>query len=186
MDVALDALEAARHSGAETVACARAECLPLPSDCVDVAVSVDVLCHETCDDQAALREICRVLKPGGALLLNLPAYEWLKGPHDRAGRNRRRYTAGEVVRLLTAAGLCVQRITYRNTLLFPVACVRRLAQKMFLGSGRHSDVTALPRWLNSVLYAVLAVECRLLRHCNLPFGLSVFAVAKKATGNVSR
>lgn len=179
MDVAQEALVAAGRSGVDAVARVGVECLPLPDSRVDVVVSIDVLCHNKCDERVALREICRILKPGGTLLLNLPAYEWLKGPHDRAGRNRRRYRSREVVELLLAAGFCVERMTYRNTFLFPIACARRLAQKVLRGTRSRSDVTPLPAWLNNLLFSVLALETRFLRRFSLPFGLSLFAVARK-------
>ena len=181
MDVAQEALVAARRSGADAVARGSVECLPLPDSCVDVVISIDLLSHHLCDERAALREIRRVLKPGGVLLLNLPAYEWLKGPHDRAGWNRRRYRSREVLELLLAAGFCVERMTYRNTFLFPIAGARRLAQKVLGGTRSRSDVTPLPAWLNNLLFSVLVLETRFLRRFDLPFGLSLFAVARKPT-----
>ena len=181
MDIAQEALVAARCSGMDAVARGGVECLPLPDSCVDVVISIDVLSHHLCDEQAALREIRRVLKPGGTLLLNLPAYEWLKGPHDRAGWNRRRYRSREVVELLLAAGFCVERMTHRNTFLFPIACARRLVHKMIWPTRSRSDVTPLPAWLNNLLFSVLVLETRFLRRVNLPFGLSLFAVARKPT-----
>ena len=179
VDVEQDALAAGRRAGTTGLARAHLEALPLPDGCCDAVVSVDVVCNENCREEEALREIHRVLKPGGALLLNMPAYEWLKGPHDRAGGNRRRYTAGEVSKILGAAGFVVQRITYRNTFLFPMACARRMVQKLALGSRARLDVRPLPGWLNELLLAVLVLEAPFLKHCNLPFGLSIFAVALK-------
>jgi SAM-dependent methyltransferase len=181
IDAAHDALAAGLRAGAQGLARARIELLPLRDECLDAVVSVDALCHESCDEPGALREIRRVLRPGGVLLVNLPAYEWLKGPHDLAVRNRRRYAAHEVRSMLVAGGFLVRRITYRNTLLFPIACAVRLMERLILGQRGRSDVGLLPRWLDEMLFALLFLEARLLKRVSSPFGLSVFAVAIKPT-----
>jgi SAM-dependent methyltransferase len=179
VDIDRDALAAGRRAGTEHLAQASVEALPFRDGLFDAVVSVDVLCHELCDDAAALREILRVLKPGGRLLLNLPAYNWLMGPHDKAVGNRRRYARRDVEDLLTVAGFRIEHLAYRNNLLFPIACLRRLAQKALLRSKERYDVTALPGWLNGLLFGVIGLETRLLKWWNLPFGLSVFAVAQR-------
>lgn len=186
LDVAQDALINGRTAGTEALIRACAELLPMSDNVFDVVISVDVLCHETCDAAGALREIYRTLKPCGTLLLHLPAYEWLKGPHDRAGRNRKRYNAGEVRSLLTAAGFSVHKLTYRIMLLFPMACAWRLIQKMIRGESKCSDVRPLPIWLNTLLGAIIDIEMWLLRWMNLPFGLSIFAVATKPSVRLSQ
>ncbi len=179
VDIAADALADGRRVGTADMVRARLEALPFADECFDAAVSVDVLSNEGCCDKTALAEMRRVLKPGGMLLLNLPACQWLKGPHDYAIGNRRRYSAREVGELLAETGFLARRITYRNTLLFPVACVSRLAQKLLLRTAPRNDVGPLPGWLNGLLLALLRAENRLIGWCRLPFGLSVFAMAVK-------
>jgi SAM-dependent methyltransferase len=148
--------------------------LPFAQDCFDAVVSLDVLYHaDIRDDRCALREIRRVLRPGGWLILNLPAYEWMRSAHDDFIQTARRYTARGVRRLLEEARLSVERVTYRNTLLFPLALVQRLLQM------KYSDSIRMPLWLDRMFGATLAIERCWLRWTGLPFGLSVLAVGRK-------
>jgi SAM-dependent methyltransferase len=156
--------------------------MPFEDGSFDVVVSLDVLYHlDVQNETDALSEMHRVLKSGGILIVNLPAYEFLRGPHDRAIHTRRRYTAGELRKMVARAGLGIVRMTYRNTMLFPLALVRRVIQKAFdsRGGAARSDIKAHPDFLNALLRRVLLMENRLLSVVDLPFGLSVYCVLKK-------
>ncbi len=151
------------------------DALPVPDRRFDAIVSADVIYHESVDERAALAECFRCLKPGGCLVLNLPAYEWMRSGHDVQIRTARRYHASGLRQLLRAAGFRIVRVGYRNTLLFPLMMLHRLT------TGRraeHSDVRPLPRWLDALLFGVTRVERALRRRSvQLPFGGSVFAIA---------
>jgi SAM-dependent methyltransferase len=157
--------------------------IPFADASFDAVVSMDVLYHVAAPgDLEGLREMSRVLKPGGLLLLNLPAYEFLRSHHDLAIHTQQRYTSGRLRALLRQAGLRAQALTYRNTLLFPVAALVRLTQKLFRPhpAQAQSDLRPLPRLLNRVLTVPLLVENRLIRlGLRLPFGLSVYCAARK-------
>ncbi|MGH6976272.1 MAG: class I SAM-dependent methyltransferase, partial [Stellaceae bacterium] len=131
--------------------------LPFHDAAFDIIVSADVLCHRGVGVERALGEVYRCLKPGGALIVNLPAYAWLYSAHDRAVDNARRFRRREVTRLLAAAGFSRVHATYWNTLLFPLMMVRRL-----LPSG-GSEVGLLPAPLERLFDATATFESALLR-----------------------
>jgi SAM-dependent methyltransferase len=177
VDLSDDAL---RFCRIRAVPAAKAGLLSLPfSDAAfDCVTSFDVLYHRWVeDDRAAVAEMARVLRPGGVLLLRVPALRALWGAHDEAVHSRHRYTRGEVKALLRTAGLEVVRATYGNTLLFPLLAARRTLDRM---TGRHgSDVSFLPAPIEWVFRALLEVEARLLRIVSFPIGTSIFAVARR-------
>jgi SAM-dependent methyltransferase len=152
--------------------------LPFASSTFDLVTSFDVLYHAWVQDDAqAVRELTRVLKPGGVILVKAPALKILWGAHDEAVHSRHRYTRGELERLLAGAGLRLVRSTYANSLLFPVLLARRFLDRLL---DRHgSDVALLPPLLERLFGGLLSVEARLLGALDLPIGASVFAVARK-------
>lgn len=152
--------------------------LPYANASFDVITSFDVLYHAWIqDDGQAVRELARVLKPGGLILVKVPALKILWGAHDEAVHSRHRYTRGEVEALLERAGLRLVRSTYANSLLFPVLLSRRFLDRIL---DRHgSDVALLPPLLERTFGGLLEVEARLVRWFNLPIGASIFAVARK-------
>jgi SAM-dependent methyltransferase len=175
IDVSDRAVTFARRNGLSLIVRGDLEHLPFAQDIFDAVVSLDVLYHaDIGDDGRALREIRRVLRPGGWLILNLPAYEWMRSAHDDFIQTARRYTAGRVRDLLKEAGLSVERATYRNTLLFPLAVVQRHVLQI-----KNADSIRMPGWLSRMLGAALAIERYWLRWTGFPFGLSVLAVGRK-------
>ena len=177
IDLSSSALAHCRARGERLVAQASAEALPFGSGAFDVIVSLDVLCLDGVDEARALAEIHRVLRPGGVLVMNLPAFEALRGAHDRAVRIRHRYVGREVAQLLRAAGFGAVRVSYWNTALFPaVWLTRRLRHG---GAEPTSDLAPLPRPVNAALAALVRAEASLLSRVRLPFGTSVLSVAAK-------
>lgn len=178
LDVSPVALELCRRRGPWPLVLASADALPFADDSFDALATFDVLCQlPSGADDRALAEFARVLRPGGALVVRVPAYQWLWSDHDRVLRTHHRYTVGELKRKLTRAGFQVVRSTYANTFLFPVAALRRVVQKAGIGSG--TDLVPVPRPVNRVCLAIMDVEASLVRQGGLPFGLSVMAVARK-------
>ncbi|MCS6909409.1 MAG: class I SAM-dependent methyltransferase [Anaerolineales bacterium] len=163
-------------SASPGVACASVLAAPFPSQTFHLVVSFEVIYHRAVsDDMAALRELARVLRPGGWLLLRVPAHDWLRGAHDRHVHTRRRYSIPELREKLERAGLTIRRLTPVGTWLLPVAILRRLTQR---SSTIASDVTAPAPWLNALLTEALAAEGFWLRKWDLPFGLSLLALAQ--------
>jgi SAM-dependent methyltransferase len=177
VDLSAEAVRLARARGA-AVARAGLMALPFADGTFDCVTSFDVLYHRWVrDDAAAVREMARVLRPGGHLLLRVPALKMLWGAHDEAVHSRHRYTRGEVRRLLGAEGFEVVRATYANSLLLPLLAARRTLDRL---TGRQgSDVAFLPAPLERSFAALLRLEAHLVRRLSLPLGASVFALARK-------
>jgi SAM-dependent methyltransferase len=151
--------------------------LPYRDGYFDVLVSADVLCHAEVEQRAALDEMRRCLRPGGMLLLNLPAYRWLLSAHDRHVHNVRRYTAGKAALMVTTCGFKVVNAFYWNSLLFPLM----LAYRLTVGRQQiSSDVRRLPRSLDNLFFTIITIERKLISYgFRLPFGGSVFIEAHK-------
>ena len=180
LDVAPEAIAWCRRRGLAATTVGSADALPFPAASFDAVLSCDVLSHQRLPDRLRpLREMARVLRPGGVLLLNVPAYRWLLSSHDRAVQMDHRFTRGEVALLLRQAGLAPVRVTYWNTALFPAAAAVRLLRRLTRPPTSDLDAGSAAA-AGSLFEAALAGERRLLRHLDLPFGLSVFAVARKA------
>ncbi|HMG04075.1 MAG TPA: class I SAM-dependent methyltransferase [Chthoniobacterales bacterium] len=172
-------LAAARGLGAELLQ-ANVHELPFPENSFDVVLSLDVLSHAGVDDSMAVHEMHRVLRPSARLVLNLAAFDFLKGAHDRAVGVDRRYTRPQVVTLLQGASFHLERLSYWNaTLLPPIALLRWLSRASSVQDRPRSDFRALPSLLNEILKRMASLELSASRHVSLPFGTSLFAVARK-------
>ncbi|MBS0638515.1 MAG: class I SAM-dependent methyltransferase [Acetobacteraceae bacterium] len=147
--------------------------LPFADGVFDVAVSADVLCHAAVDPALALAELRRVLRPGGRLVVNMPAYAWLASAHDRQVHNVRRLTAPGTAALLVRAGFTSVRARYWNGLLLPLMVIQR---KLLARGDSASDVAVFPPWLDAILHGMTQLERRL--PFPLPAGGSVLAVAE--------
>lgn len=182
-DYSADALHFCRRRKLENVCQASLVAIPFPDNTFDILYSCDVVNDAGLpDEMQALREILRVLKPGGRVFLNLPAYSWLRGEHDRATSVVRRYTVRSISSKLCAAGFQVRRATYWNLALFPVVlAVRMLSRIRGVDEQKQarSDIKVPPPPFNTLLTIILGLERRLLKHWNLPVGSSVAVVATK-------
>ncbi len=178
VDLAPEALAFCRERGVRAL---RASLLglPFPDAVFDAVTSFDVLYHAwVTDDRAAVAEMARVVRPGGVLLVRVPALRALWGAHDVEVQSRHRYTRGELVALLAGSGLRVERATYCNSILFPLLFARRTLDRLLRREG--SDVGFLPAPLEWAFRRALLVEAALVgRGLSFPLGASVVAVARK-------
>ncbi len=199
-DISEEALNFCRERGLGELLCCGVESLPFPGGSFDLVLSLNVIYHRAVgDDQAALREMARVLAPGGWLLLNLPALPILRGSHDEAVEGARRYRAGQVREMLAGAGLTPVNVTYFVFALLPAIAIVRLASRQAMRDRRSpsrrasssppgpvtpaflrsSDLWMPPAPMNRALTALLALEARAAASRGLPLGSSLTALARK-------
>jgi SAM-dependent methyltransferase len=151
--------------------------IPFTGEQFDLIVLPDVLEHVK-EDIPSLTALGDRLKPGGRIMLTVPAHPVLWSQHDVRHHHFRRYTKTSLSDAIQQAGLEVVRISYFNFILFPVAAPVRLLKKLL--RVKKSDDDKMPaRWINSLLFRMFASERHLLRYINLPIGLSIFAIAGK-------
>lgn len=152
--------------------------IPFVDDRFDLICLFDVLEHIP-EDAATLRAIERLLAAGGQLLLTVPAYRWLWGAHDVYLHHQRRYSARELSAKLVAAGFRLERLSFFNTLLFPLAALIRIKERL-MGSTNATGGAVPKEPFNSMLRHIFALERCWLPYRNFPFGVSLLAIAKPA------
>lgn len=171
---------AADLSGLPIAAGGLPEPVPFGNGQFDLVCLLDVLEH-IADDAAALGRVRQLLRPGGRILVTVPAYGWLWSSHDTAHHHYRRYTAEGLRRLAAATGLKVVRSGYFNTLLFPLIAVVRVVGKL-VGSSADSDAAMPSPWLNTILKNIFSLERHLVRYRLFPFGTSATAILSPERG----
>jgi ubiquinone/menaquinone biosynthesis C-methylase UbiE len=181
LEYSQQAVELNQRRGNQRLVHSSAAAMPFASKSFDLLTVFDVFYSlDLVEENEAIFEAARVLAPGGTLLWREPAFQFLYGPHDRATHGKRRYTRSDMTERMRRAGLKPQRLSYANTLLFPVAVLRRmLARLRPEASDEQSDVQPVSEPLNTVLAKVLGLEAPLVMRFGLPVGLSVIAVASK-------
>lgn len=171
---------AADFSGLSVAAGGLPEPVPFDNGQFDLVCLLDVLEH-IADDAAALGRVRQLLRPGGRILVTVPAYGWLWSPHDTAHHHYRRYTAEGLRRLAAAADLKIIRAGYFNTLLFPLIATVRIVGKL-LGSSTDSDAAMPSLRLNAYLKNIFSLERHLVRYRLFPFGTSAAAILSPEQG----
>jgi SAM-dependent methyltransferase len=181
VDRSLDALGLARRRRLRLLAAGSAMSLPFPDESFDLITSIDLLAHRNVEKRPALAEARRCLRPGGILIFQSPAFDWLASEHDRAVWNDRRFRRGEVERLFNETGFTVRQCSYRVGVLFPAAALSRLARKRAVPEEQaRSQVKPASALASAVFGFLLRLESAAASvGLRPPFGLSVFCVAQK-------
>jgi ubiquinone/menaquinone biosynthesis C-methylase UbiE len=175
------AVEYTKQRGFDSVKQGSMTAIPYPSEMFDIVTALDVLEHVE-DDRSSIVELCRVLRPGGILVITGPAFKFLWSPHDDINLHKRRYTAGEIKEKVESAGLRILKLSYFNSFLFPAIFLARLFRKVFPAANEEakSDFTVFNRgFINTALEKILSVESHLLSHVSFPVGVSLVCVARK-------
>ena len=170
------------HGRRAGLALARADmrAIPFHSSRFDLVTSFDVMQYVG-DDYAVLREIARVLKPGGGLVMTASALDILRGGHAGTWPEVRRYTTGRMRSVVESAGLQVRRLTYLFATLFPaMLAVRALRRDATSPDGEGDwEMSIPPAPVNAALTSMLGIEAAVSRLVPMPVGSSVLVVARK-------
>jgi ubiquinone/menaquinone biosynthesis C-methylase UbiE len=179
VDFSPEAIDFGTKKGIAGLSVVSDENLPFNDASFDAVLCMDVLEH-IADEQRALAEMRRVLKPGGALVIMVPAYMFLWGRQDEVAHHYRRYSLGRLIEVVRAGGLlAIERRSYFNTLLFPlIALVRVGSWLLGIHSKRESDFELNNSLANMIFSAVFSFERILLSAFNFPFGVSILLVVR--------
>ena len=154
--------------------------LPFASESFELVTSFDVIYHKgVSNDDEALQEMARVLRPRGLILLRVPALKLFRGRHDVAVHTRHRYRRRELEEKLKQAGFTTEFVSYLNCFLLPLAILRRGVDRLLNPGHQGSEVEPVAPWLNQALLRILMLEAKWIRSGTLPFGLSLVAVGRK-------
>lgn len=180
------AIDLCQRRGLVNISVAAAADLPFPDGVFTHATCCEVL-QDLDDDLAAVREAFRVLRQGGIFFVSEQAHPLLRTRHDISQGAVRRYTRRRLKSLLRDAGFEVERLTGANTILFPLLAAYRLSSRFKNPPSKvkpeesRSDLHPLPGPVNYTLRSILEAERGLLEKVDLPFGLTLIAVARKPT-----
>lgn len=182
VDISDEALAACREKGLSKVYKMDAARIDLPANSFDYIIASDCLEHLQ-DDREALLNWQKLLKPGGRLILFVPAFMFLWSPHDVVNHHFRRYTGGELVRKVKDAQFTVARQGYWNfTLFLPIfmyRVIRKIWQKLGRQESPNADLKPAHPLVNRFLSGVLNLENLLTRYIRFPFGISFYCIAGK-------
>src|SRR6202795_3279221 len=177
IDLAPEAISFCRQRGLNNAQQGDIHALPFPDASFDAVICSSVLYHQWVRDvEGAVREMHRVLRPGGTLLINVPAFPFLHSAHDEAVMTARRFRKREIRKLLLAQNFNIRRLTYWTTFLFPLAVAARTLGGSKMGRDFETANTSL---VQRAFAGVMSVELCLLKNASLPFGVSLFAVGRK-------
>ncbi len=177
-DISQSALRMCRRRGLSHLVCCRAEQLAFADAGFDVVLSCDVLEHVK-DDELALREMCRVLRPDGYAIITVPAHQWLWSGHDEVLHHLRRYSRRQLAAKLRRAGLRPVKLTWAVSVLFIPLVLYRLQERLRRRKPPpRTGLVRLPGWLNSLCIKLLDLETWLSLHAGMPPGATLVCVAK--------
>jgi SAM-dependent methyltransferase len=160
--------------------------LPFANQAFNLVTALDVIEHLD-DDEGCVRELARVTRAGGHVLMHVPAFPALWTDKDELSHHRRRYQRSALASLAARCGLEVTRLFYINSLLFPLALLRATAQRLTRRRSANAPPPAtavdrlyrIPVALNRAMTALMELERRVIAHVPMPFGLSLVCLARK-------
>lgn len=183
VDLGWEGLQYGRRMGVDRLAQADIAALPFPAGAFDMVMSLDVIVHfPRGEEPRALRELARVLAPGGLMVLRVSALDALRSRHSAFACERQRFTRRRLVELARASGIRVLRTTYANSLLLPVALAKFRFWEPLTRQAPSSGVRPVAGWLDRLLYFPLALESAWIGSgANLPLGQSLILIGEKVS-----
>ena len=183
-DLTRNGLELGRAMGRRNLARASIGAIPFPDACADLATSFDVFqCLPGPVEHAAIREMWRILKPGGHLLLNVAALDVLRGNHATLSEEVRRYSPDRLRQLVSGANFQIERLTFVHATLFPLMLPVRIVQRWSSGGANvppgEFDISVPPGAVNALLSGLVWMESRALAYIDMPIGGSLLCHARK-------
>jgi ubiquinone/menaquinone biosynthesis C-methylase UbiE len=177
IDLAPEAISFCRQRGLDNIQQGDIHALPFPDASFDAVICSSVLYHQWVSDvEGAIGEMHRVLRPGGTLLINVPAFPFLHSAHDEAVMTARRFRKREIRQLLQKQDFQIRRLTYWTTFLFPLAVAARTLGGSKMGRDFETEGMSFTQ---QTLAGIMALELNLLRKISLPFGVALIAVVRK-------
>ncbi len=184
-DISVESLARCRERGHPDGVVSSGYALPYGDGVFDLVCMFDAIEHIP-DDNRVMREVARVLAPGGRVFVSVPAYQFLFANNDRVAQHQRRYTRGRIARVFEQAGLEVVRNSHSNIFLFPLILPAVLAVKALEtvfqreASSDHTNLSwPMPRIAHDALHAAFAAELPLTRRFDWPAGHSICALARR-------
>lgn len=177
IDFSQKAVDFCKARGNTNVSVGSALSIPHPDNAFDVVLALDVIEHIE-NDRGAIAELYRVVKPGGIVVIFVPAFMFLWGVTDVRSQHYRRYTKPELRSKLKGQGFRIVRTSYFNTFLFPLIATLRLTVRA-LGIKMESENELGNPFIDSIFRNIFLFESKLLRHMNMPFGVSTLAISTK-------
>jgi SAM-dependent methyltransferase len=179
LDISTEALSVCRARGVKGLIQADVAQIPVKDGEFDLVVCSEVLYHEYVkDDVAVMKEFYRILKPGGRVLIKVPAHMYLFSKHDAMNLTKRRYEPNQLKEIFEASGFEIERMTYANFFLYPAIFLKRKLERLSKGAA-ESDIKETSKPVNRLLLAVLRAEAFLLRFVNFPQGSSLICLGRK-------
>ncbi len=184
-DISLESLAYCEERGFRGATLVDGYALPYADNSFDLVCMFDAIEHIP-DDVAVMREVARILAPGGHVFVSVPAYQFLFSNNDAIAQHQRRYTRSMLHRVFDSAGLTVERNTHTNVLLFPlilpfvlaVKCLEALVPRR--KEPKHTNLSwPIPGFVHDLLHRVFAAELLVSRRSDIPVGHSIAAIATK-------
>jgi 2-polyprenyl-3-methyl-5-hydroxy-6-metoxy-1,4-benzoquinol methylase len=182
LDIDPGAIKRCKEKGLKNISVMDARQTSFNGSEFDIIIASDILEHIK-DQDAALAEWRRILRPGGKLFVFVPAFDLLWDSHDEINQHYRRYSKKKLLSLLKEHGFRIVRSSYSNSLTFLPACLMKASEILLRRfSGKNGHLFQVPSWMNALLAGSLKIESRWLTRHSLVIGTGLFAVAEKISG----
>jgi ubiquinone/menaquinone biosynthesis C-methylase UbiE len=182
-------LRIGRQAGRTRLARATVTAVPFPTASFHIVTSFDVLYSlADSDEETAIAEMFRLLRPGGFAIVNVAAMQVLRGDHSVLSREVRRYSRDDLRARMVRAGFQIERLTYTNATLFPALALARLIQRrrgLRHESQADTEISVPSEPINAIMTAVMRLEALWLCAFDAPFGSSLLCLARKPAGSSS-